>query len=208
MPEIGPLPARENGYITFGSFSRVIRFNDRVLRCWAELLQAVPGSRLVLNTHHFKHETHCRQFQEKFAGWGVAPERLTLYSTFRPQTWDEYQKIDIALDPFPHNAGTTTLDALWMGAPVLSMAGTVSMQRLGAAILRPLGLDRWVVDSPEQYVERGAELAGDIDALEELRGQLRTRMRESAFMDYEGFTRAVEDAYEDMFNRFMSSSNS
>ncbi|MEP5764930.1 MAG: tetratricopeptide repeat protein [Halieaceae bacterium] len=205
MPEVGPLPALANGFIRFGSFSRAVRFNDKVLACWAELLKRVPNSVLVFNTSHFEVPRNRDIFIEKFAGWGVGPEQLEFLSTRGVATWQEYQKIDIALDPFPHNAGTTTYDALWMGAPVLSLAGSFSLQCFGAMILRRLGLDEWLVDSAEDYVERGAALAADLDALQELRAGLRARMQSSEFMDQAGFARAMEQAYQDMYQRFLDS---
>ena len=117
-------------------------------------------------------------------------------------TWAAYGEIDIALDPFPHNAGTTTIEALWQGVPVLSLAGRPTVGRFGAAILRAVGLDDWVTDNVEAYVARAVTAAADIDALARLRGGLRPRFAASPLRDAAGLAREIEAAYRALWRRW------
>lgn len=195
MPACGPLPALANGYLTFGCFSRAIRYNHHVLSAWAAILRALPDSRLVLNTLAFADPETRQRFLERFVTLGIAPERIELIAT-QPQsvTWASYQRIDIALDPFPHNAGTTSFEALWMGVPVLSLRARPPLGRFGAALLEPLGLADWLADSVDAYVDLAVAHAAKLEALADLRAGLRARMAGSPFRDEAGFVRAYEDA--------------
>ncbi|MBN8910290.1 MAG: hypothetical protein J0H99_27645 [Rhodospirillales bacterium] len=115
MPNVGPLPASRNGYVTFGYFGRPERLTDRVVATWARLLRTVPGSRLVLNNRNFQEPAFCRMFLARFDAHGIGTDRIDLiYTTPQPRTWAAYAGLDIALDPFPHNAGTTTIEALYL----------------------------------------------------------------------------------------------
>ena len=160
MPDVAPLPARANGFVTFGYFGRTVRLNDAVLAAWARILHAVPGSRLMLNSAPFGEPAGREQMAARFAALGIDPARLDLvYTSPQPRTWAAYGEIDIALDPFPHNAGTTTIEALWQGVPVLTLAGRPTVGRFGAAILHAVGLDDWVTDDVDAYVARAVTAA-------------------------------------------------
>ena len=203
MPDVGPLPAHARGYVTFGSFSKTLRLNDRVVALWARLLDAVPGSRLLLNSKPFSEEAGCVRFRDRFAAHGIAPERLELvYTTPQSRTWETYNEIDIALDPFPHNAGTTTIEALWMGVPVLTLADRPSVGRLGASILGSVGLQRWVAATPEAYLAIGTAAAGNLERLAALRAGLRDRVARSPLQDAPGLARAVEGTYRSLWRRW------
>jgi hypothetical protein len=108
------------------------------------------------------------------------------YTAPQPRTWEAYGTIDIALDPFPHNAGTTTIEALWQGVPVVTLAGRPSVGRFGAAILHAAGLDDWVTETQDAYVARAVAAATDLDALAALRSGLRPRLAASALLDADG----------------------
>ena len=123
-------------------------------------------------------------------------------TTPQPRTWATYGAIDIALDPFPHNAGTTTIEALWQGVPVLTLAGRPTVGRFGAAILHAVGLDDWVTSDVDAYVARAVAAAGDLDALAALRAALRPRMAASPLLDAVGLARAVERAYRDLWDEW------
>ena len=199
MPAVGELPASGTGAVTFGCFSRAIRVNHRVVRLWSEILKAVPGSRLLLNTFVFTDPWVRDQFRSRFAAHGVNGDRIELVAT-RPisATWDAYNRVDITLDPFPHNAGTTLFESLWMGVPVVSLRGTISLGRFGDTILSAVGLDAWVADSEERYLAIAVERAKDLAALAGVRRGLRERMRASPICDEAGYARALEDAYRGM----------
>ena len=199
-PSVGPLPAAANGSVTFGYFSRPVRVNHRVVATWADILHAVPGSRLVLNNKPFTDPAMHETLLSRFAVHGIGGERLTVMSESPP--WATYNTIDIALDPFPHNAGTTTFEALWMGVPVMTLAARPSVGRLGATILNKLDLGDWVAHSEAEYVERAAAAARDPEGLAALRAGMRERMRTSPLMDEAGFAGDVEGAYREMWRRW------
>lgn len=200
MPEVGPLPARRNARLTFGHFGRSVRINPRVVKVWSEILKQVPSSRLVLNNAPFADP----DVSALVAGWfeveGVSRDRLALfYTSPQPATWAAYNDIDIALDPFPHNAGTTTIEALWMGVPVISMADRPSVGRFGATILGAVGLSDWVAADEAAYVARAVSAAADLDGLDALRAGLRERFSRSPLGDAKGLAVAVEGAYRSLW---------
>ncbi len=196
MPKVGALPALRRGYVTFGCFSRTARMNDDVLDLWAEILRSVPNARLMLNAKPFQEEVTRAAFHERFDARGIAADRLDLvYTQPQPKTWAAYGKVDIALDPFPHNAGTTTIEALWMGVPVISLADRPPVGRFGRSILGAVGLGDWAVDKPQDYIAKAVAAARDIKALAVLRASLRKRFEASPLRDADGLARVMEAAY-------------
>ncbi len=203
VPEVGPLPALRNGYITFGSMLRVVRLNDDVIRIWSSILKRVPNSKLRLYQEPFKYSDMQQYFVDRFAHFGIDPSRI-IPSYITPH-WSGYSELDIALDGFPNNGGVTTLEALWMGVPVLTQQGRPCAGCYGAAILHPLGLYDWIAKTEEEYIEQAVAAAGDQVGLSELRAGLRERFRGSPNQDSIGFTRSLESAYTQMVNRYRSS---
>ena len=140
-----PLPAMRKGHVTFGYFGRPERINDRVVKAWSAILTKVPLSRLMLNSKAFSEAAFADLMAERFQAYGIGRERLEMvYTSPQPKTWAAYGDVDIALDPFPHNAGTTTIEAVWLGVPVVSIADRPSVGRFGASILGCVGLSDWV----------------------------------------------------------------
>jgi predicted O-linked N-acetylglucosamine transferase (SPINDLY family) len=206
MPEVAPLPALKNGHITFGCFSRTARINDAVIGAWAGILNAVPNSRLVLNSKPFREAESHEAWRARFAAYGVVGDRIALvYTSPQPKTWDAYGGIDIALDPFPHNAGTTTIEALWLGVPVVSLASRPPVGRFGASILGSLGLDDWVARDVQGYMRRAVDAASDLSALAKLRSSLRARFKASPLGgDPALLARDMEKAYRELWTRYCS----
>jgi predicted O-linked N-acetylglucosamine transferase (SPINDLY family) len=198
------LPARTGGHVTFGSFSRFEKVNDAVLAAWARILCAVPGSRLTLKEGRAYVDASQRErITSILAGAGIGAERITfLVGRDRSGHFDAYQDIDIALDTFPHGGGMTTLDALWMGVPVVTFAGQTIASRLAAASLTALGLTDFVAPDIDGYVNVAIARAADLDTLARLRGTLRERIAASAFGDPTQYARAVEGAYRAMWRRW------
>jgi predicted O-linked N-acetylglucosamine transferase (SPINDLY family) len=196
IPDISELPALSKGYVTFGSLTRPVRLNDPLLRVWGEILERVPGSRLRLDQKPFAHEGTREMFWERLEGLGIARDRVDL--TCSSPHWDAYRGIDITLDCWPHNAGTTTIDSLWMGVPVLSKLDRASVGRVGAMILKPLGLGDWLVETEEDYVARAVAAASDLDSLTSLRSALRQRIEKSRLVDEVAFVRNLENAYREI----------
>jgi predicted O-linked N-acetylglucosamine transferase (SPINDLY family) len=184
-------PSVRNGYVTFGSFNSMPKLSTSVRRWWAQILRAMPGARLLLVgiTQGRARES----LEREFAQAGVAPERLTILSRVPLDKYlSQYAAVDIALDSWPYGGGTTTFDSLWMGVPVLTLTGDRSASRSAASILAALGLEDWIAESPDAYVARALQHAGDAPRLAALRGALRARLQASALMDEAAFARDVQ----------------
>lgn len=200
MGEVNELPALEKGYVTFGTLTRAIRVNHRTIRVWAQLLKRIPYSKLIVNSKDYQTSAMKESLAERFKEHGIDKERLEI--GYRSPPWDVLRKIDIGVDCFPHNSGTTLFETLYMGIPYVTLLGRPSVGRLGSSILHGLGRDEWIANSEEEYIEKLVALAGDLPALAELRRTLRDEMRQSKLMDGAGFTHEVEEAYKKMFTHW------
>jgi protein O-GlcNAc transferase len=199
-PEVNELPALSAGRMTFGSLNNFAKVNESVLALWALVLDSVKGSRLVLLCPEGRTRERVRKF---FGSRGVSPERVEFVGFLpRLEFLSLYQRIDIALDPFPCNGMTTTCDALWMGAPVLTLPGEIPVSRAGLSLLSTIGLGEFAAASEEDYVRSAAELAGNLPRLTDLRATLRARMQASPLMDAPRFARNVEAAYRSIWERW------
>ncbi len=200
-PATDSLPALRAGHVTFGCLNNFCKVNDAVLQRWAEMLRAVEGSRLLLRCPDGETQIRVRQF---FEARGIRAERVELVALIstRKEFLDLFQRIDIALDPFPYNGGTTTCEALWMGIPVLTLPGSLIVSRIGLSILSAAGVPELVAASEAGYVSLAASLAGDLPRLAQLRATLRERMKASPFMDAPCFARNVEQAYREMWREW------
>jgi len=199
-PEIGPPPAETNGFITFGCLNNFAKVTPTMIECWGKLLLSITESRLLLHSFEGSHRERVRKQLEQL---GVDPSRVDFVARLpMKEYFEQYNKIDIALDTFPFAGGTTTCDALWMAAPVVSRAGQTAVSRAGLSILSNLGMPEWVADDPEQYISIASGLARDIPRLSELRQTLRQRMLGSPLMDAAAFTRDVESAFRQMWRQW------
>jgi len=202
-PEVGPLPARETGAVTFGSFNFLAKVTPRMIAAWSALLTEVPGSKLALKSAPLVDEATRRLVWQRFQALGIPPERVLLLGPVGPREHlASYHRIDIALDTFPYHGTTTTCEALWMGVPVVTLAGATHASRVGVSLLESVGLGDWTADSIEDYVERAARAARDLDGLAALRAGLRAQMAASPLMDAARFARNLEDAYRRMWRRW------
>ena len=197
-------PCETAGVVTFGSLNNFCKVNDAVLAAWGDVLLAVPDSRLVLHGHDGDH----RQWVAgAFAGRGISPQRLAFVGLVpTSQYLSVYNQVDVGLDPFPYNGGTTTFDALWMGVPVVSLAGDRAVGRAGRSILTNVGLPELVADDVGQYVRTAVGLANDRARLRALRQSMRERLIASPVMDAAAFARDVEAAFRQMWQAWCVSS--
>ncbi|MGB8841544.1 MAG: tetratricopeptide repeat protein [Aliidongia sp.] len=204
-PPVGRLPADLSGTITFGSFNNLAKVTPQVVAVWAEILRTVPNSRLVLKSSAFADAATGRLYTERFAAEGVARERLDLlpHDTATAAHLAHYHMLDIALDPFPYSGTTTTCEALWMGVPVVTLAGNRHAARVGASLLTRLGLEALVTHDEAGYVAAANRLARDLPALASLRAGLRARLMRSPLCDADGFARQLEAAYRRMWRRYL-----
>ena len=205
MGEINDLPALTNGHITFGTLTRAIRLNHRTIKVWSEILKYVPDSRLVIDCKTFSDKYMQDLFAEKFVTHGIARERLEF--GYHTPPWDVLRGIDIGLDCFPHNSGTTLFETLYMGVPYITLAGRPSVGRLGSCILQGLGRPEWIAESETDYVAKAVDLAGDINRLSEIRAGLRDQMKNSPLRDEKSFALKVETAYRDIWKKWCLEDN-
>jgi protein O-GlcNAc transferase len=195
-PQVGPLPADASGRVTFGSFNHAAKLRDKVLDLWADILRRVPDSRLLLKHRGFKYPAVRHDYAQGFDRRGIPSDRVDLVSYIEESRGhlDAYNRIDIALDPFPYNGTTTTCEALWMGVPVVTLAGNTHHARVGLSLLTRLGLADLVADTAESYVEIAAALAADRARLRTLRASLRSRMAASPLCDGRALAADLETA--------------
>lgn len=196
-PSVGDPPVCRHGYVTFGSFNNYNKLNDALLAWWAQILAAVPRSRLLLKAKAFGHAAARERVAAVFANRGIAPERLDMvaWETDKHSHLARYGDVDIALDSFPYCGTTTTCEALWMGVPVVTLAGADHRSRVGASQLSALHLEDLVAESPVEYVSIATRLASDQSQLVVLRSGMRESLRTSPLMDYSGFVAELEAAY-------------
>jgi predicted O-linked N-acetylglucosamine transferase (SPINDLY family) len=200
-PEVNPLPALANGFVTFGSFSRRSKLSREVIALWSELLRAVPSARMLLAAmpRESRNESLRRWFEEE----GIAAERLQFHALCGGQEYlGLHHQVDMCLDPFPFTGATTTCNALWMGVPTLTWMGQTVAGRLGPALLRHAGLDAFVARSAQDFVDKGTRWAGNLESLSELRAGMRARFRESPMGQPVEFAQSLADAFREMWRRW------
>lgn len=192
QPAPAPAPVLRNGRITFGTANDPYKFNPRLLRTWARVVAATPGSHFAV----LRPEAGARHFQENFARAfaqeGVDAGRLE-FRPVRGAVKDAYAAIDIALDTFPLVGGATTCDALWMGVPTVTLAGPALYERMGLSLLTNVGLPELVARDPDDFVRIATDLAGDPERLANLRATMRGRVLEGPLGAPQAFARAFYD---------------
>jgi protein O-GlcNAc transferase len=195
--EINPLPALERGFITFANLNSFCKASEPAVSAWTRILRAVPNSQLLLLAQEGGHR---QKLQSRFEREGINSNRVRFVGRMPTDKYfGLYSQIDISLDPFPYGGGTTTCDALWMGTPVISLAGKTAVGRGGRSILSNIGLPELVAHSQDQYEQLAIELGLDLPRLSSLRSTLRQRMEQSPLMDSPRFACNVEAAYRQMW---------
>jgi len=198
--EVGPLPALANGYITFGCFNNLTKMSDAVVALWARVLTRVPASRLFLKAKQLGETSAPPSVRARFAAHGIDPDRLILEGAApRAEYLAAYRRVDIALDPFPYTGGTTSAEGLWMGVPVLTLAGESLLARQGVGLLMNAGLPEWVAADAHDYVARAAAQAGAVQALSALRSGLRQQVLAQPLFDAPRFAAHLEAALRGMW---------
>jgi predicted O-linked N-acetylglucosamine transferase (SPINDLY family) len=193
-PAVNPLPALTAGHITFGCLNNFCKINQPLLELWARVLDAVPGSRMViLAPPGSRRQWVCQTLGDRVEF--VSRQTRLDYLKF-------YNSIDLGLDTLPYNGHTTSLDSLWMGVPVVTLVGRTVVGRAGISQLSNIGLSDLAATTPEQFIQLAAKLAADLPRLAELRRTLRDRTRSSPLMDAARFARDIESAYRQMWVRW------
>ena len=205
-PDVSSLPSLASGsvgasgMVTFGCFNNFAKVTPAMIALWSRLLGAIPGSRLFLKSRGLDDPDTAVRIRESFAQHGVSENRILLdgRELSVPAHLALYHQVDLALDTFPYNGATTTCEALWMGVPVISLAGGTHASRVGASLLTHLGTPEWISATPEEYYRKARQLALDLPRLSSLRSELRRRMRDSSLCDATAFTRGLEKVFRDL----------
>ena len=196
VPEVSPLPCLAGRPFTFGSLASMYKLTPQVVAVWSRLLAQLPGSRLLLRNQGLHSAGNRQHLAERFAQHGISGDRLELLGpTDHFHFLQTYDSIDLALDPWPYNGGTTTSEALWQGVPVASIRGDRWTSRVSASILTSAGLPEFIAADAEVLVRLATETAANPNRLATIRAELRDRLRQSAACDTTGLTRRLEAAY-------------
>jgi protein O-GlcNAc transferase len=200
---VSALPALQKGHITFACFNNLSKMNDRVVALWAKVLQSVDGSALLLKAAQLDDAAVRKTVKARFAAQGVRSQRLQLEGPSSRQAYLEaYRRADIALDPFPFTGGTTTVESLWMGVPVLTLSGDRLVSRQGLGLLMNAGMPNWVAADETDYVAKAVAYAADLPALAAQRVALRQRMLASPVLDADRFAQHFEAALRGMWRKW------
>jgi predicted O-linked N-acetylglucosamine transferase (SPINDLY family) len=192
-------PKDDNGYVTFGCFNYFAKLTDPVLSLWARVMARVTDARLLLEIAGLEGARFRAEVEARLRKFGLPLDRVILEPRKPANQFVLYNKIDIALDPFPSNGGTTSMDTLWMGVPFVTLAGNRFSSRMGVTILTNAGLSELIATDENQYVELAAALAADDARLRALRHNLRERVMKSPLMDRALFAGDMADAFRGMW---------
>ncbi len=200
-PPINGLPALNNGHLTFGSFNRLSKLSPSVVSVWSQLLRALPDARMVLGA--IREGERYESLIEWFEREGVSRERLDFFPRSDMKTYlGQHHQVDICLDTFPYNGGTTTLHALWMGVPTITLAGHTMAGRTGAAVLGHAGLQEFVARDADDFMRIGVSWVGRLEALADIRAGLRHRIETSAIGQPQLIAAGLEQALRVMWRRW------
>ena len=208
-PPVSDPPMHRAGHVTFGCFNALPKLTDATLALWSRILLAVPGSHLLLKNFGLREPSVQVRIRGVLENAGIAAERVELLGPARSiaEHLAAYARVDLALDTFPYHGTTTTCEALWMGVPVIALAGPVHASRVGVSLLTNVGLPELIANDADDYVRTAVQLAADTTHLAELRATLRGRMASSPLMDAPRFTRNVELAYREMWRKWCAVSS-
>lgn len=208
--DVCPLPALANGRVMFGCFNKIERMNDNVVVVWASILKAIPDSRLFLKDKIFSDSAMREAVYSRFELVGIGESRLILEGKSpRSEYLAAYNRVDIALSPFPYGGGTTSAEGLWMGVPVITKRGDHFLSHLGESIAHNTGLSNWIASDEDDYVVKAVEFASNLDDLAILRSRLREQVVSSPLFHTERFGNHFERALRDMWsakNKYINSS--
>ena len=204
--ETSAAPVHRNGHVTFASFNNFAKLSPLTIRLWSRVLASAPNSRLLIKTRGLQDPGLRALLLERFLKQGVDGDRIKLMPPILDQRehLQTYSQVDVALDPFPYHGTTTTMEALWMGVPVVTLEGDRHAARVGASILSCLGLGELVAHNEDEYVRIATRLAAPDSRLDVLRRSLRSRLSESPLTDGARFTTHLEQAYFKMWEEMLS----
>jgi len=199
---VAPLPARKNGHVTFGSFNNLAKVSDATLAVWAEVLEHTPGSRMLVKSVHLAEKRFADRLVQRFVAAGGDAARIeTRGWTTGDDPFADFAEIDVALDTFPYTGATTTVEALHMGVPVVTLRGDRYAARMSASVLNAVGRPEWVADSTEGYVTVATALASDIEKLDSVRRGLREEVAGSRLCDAASSAKSLQDTLDALWDQ-------
>jgi protein O-GlcNAc transferase len=202
---INRLPALTAGHITLGCFNNLAKLNDTVIALWARALQRLGNARLLLKARQLHEPSIRAATAARFAAHGIGAEQLLLEGPSpRAEYFSAYNRIDIALDPFPFTGATTSIESLWMGVPFVTLRGDRMLARQGESILQNVAMPDWIAADADDYIEKLAVFAADLPALVDLRINLRARLLASPLCDAPRFAHNLELALREMWRQYCS----
>ena len=206
--DVAPLPALTNGSVTFGCFNKIERINDDVVAVWARILKAIPDSKLFLKDKKLSNDSMRDAVYRRFEFVGIGRGRLILEgSSPRSEYLASYNRVDIALSPFPYGGGTTSAEGLWMGVPVIAKRGNHFLSHLGESIAHNTGLSEWIASDQDDYVAKAIEYSSNLDGLAKLRLRLREQVLYSPLFDRKRFASHFETALRGVWNTAIKNNN-
>ena len=199
------IPQIENRFVTYGSFNNFLKVTPEVIKVWSKILKSSQTSRLILKGSDINQNAF--QHIETFAKEGVSQDRVSFYQNLPKisEHLELYNSVDIALDTFPYNGVTTTCEALWMGVPVITLLGKQHASRVGASILTNVGLENFIANDIEGYIEMATTFANKIDLLKKMRKGLRKKMLKSSLCNGSIFAKEIEKAYKAIWAKHLNS---
>ncbi|TXN73854.1 tetratricopeptide repeat protein [Methylobacterium sp. WL18] len=203
-PVLAQSPFEGLGYVTFGCFNRLTKISDGALRTWARILAAVPGAHLFMVVGDIDSPAVRAAVEERLAEVGMPLDRVIFQPRVNSGYHELYHRVDIALDPYPYNGGTTSYDTLSMGVPFVTLRGGHAAARTGVAVLTAMNLPELIADTEDAYVAIARDLACDRDRLRTIRNGLRDRMFASPLMDHAGFSADLGIAFRQMWQSWLA----
>lgn len=198
-------PAINNGFVTFGCCNNLAKISPDVVKLWSEILLKVENSKLLIESPGLHQKEFKKSIISRFGEHGIRQERLILINRVAESQYVIYNQIDIALDPFPYNGGTTTCDLLWFGIPLVTLVGKTEVGRLGYSFVNNIGYPQWAASTKDEYIKIAVEMSSDISNLNLIRLQLREKVENSPLMNGERFTQNFENALRGMWEYYVDS---
>lgn len=200
------IPAKKNGFITFGSLNRFTKINNQVLEIWAEIISKVKNSKLYMTAPVFREPEMQETIREFFINKGISKDRITIEPFPNLQEFfEKFNQIDILLDPFPFTGGSTTIDSVLMGVPTVTLNGDTWVHRSGYVTLKLIGCEELIANNKEEYLQKYLDLAEDIPRLEKYRQELRNKLLNSPICDNKLYGQNIEKAFLSMYENFIQS---
>ena len=203
--EISEPPVIKNGYVTFGSFNHLSKINDEVISLWSKILKSIPKSKIFLKTKQLNNSYLKEKIISKFKENGINLNSIILEEgTSRSKLLNSYNEVDIALDPFPYSGGVTSLEAIWMGVPVLTKKGFRFVSHTTESINHNSGMSDWVANDENEYVKKAIKFSTDLELLTEINKNLRRTALKSPLFNSTLFAKQLNNAFWEMWNNFIS----